>query len=139
MFMQRYHSNSPRWDFLRSHCVPMLELWHTYKQASLMIWKNTSLFTSVWAPFQHHLSPEGTIYQGVKLSRACLFLTAARKAWKSVGHSFKQEIKASDGDFGTPMPDYIKGHCDNIIEAMERYIPVVSIHLLLCKLCMLLL
>ena len=126
--MQRYVniSNDDKgtvWRFLRSHCFPFLDFWHTYRQLMAMILKNTSLAITLWAPFQHVLAPEDSIYRSLQLSKTLMLATAARIAWLQCKTDFITDIKEATDE----KHDFRgRAHIDNLVFTLNYIIPAVS-------------
>jgi len=116
-------SNQMFWRFLRSHCFPFLDFWHTYRQLMAMILKNTSLAITLWAPFQHALAPEDSIYRSLQLSKTLMLATAARAAWLQCKPDFLMDIKEAMDE----KTDFRgRTHIDNLVFTLNYIIPAVS-------------
>jgi hypothetical protein len=104
---------------------PLLEPWHTYKQASMLVFKNSSLCSTIWAPLQHYLAPNDRIYQGAKLAKVCVLLTAVRVAWPMVEDDVMKNILEAVHRHGDGFPG--RYHIENFVMVVTKIIPVVSL------------
>jgi hypothetical protein len=109
-------------DEFRKYNSVNLAWWHTYKHASLLIWRRFA--PTIFAPLWHNLYP-GAIFP-IKPSRLVGITTHLMYMFMAYP-SFKAELDALEGADLPPMLDTLR---QDLVFMMEFAIPVVKCFLI---------
>ncbi len=104
---------------LRTQVVMMMGVWHQYKDANMLIWREFGY--SFLGPLFHALYPGGKFFKKPRLTQALSLLSIVRLSYPSWR---KQLMKLSDD----PQLDRkLMGHVTNLVDLCEYFIPTVNV------------